>query len=100
MNHLKELRHNIAASLFMSPCKEEELFDRDFLKDYSIYVVERMIMQLEKEALYYKGDVMYIHKKWAKKNLQEYELDFRTKHEKETAGMTSFARQVLKNQQQ
>jgi CRISPR/Cas system CMR-associated protein Cmr1 (group 7 of RAMP superfamily) len=74
-NQIKELRLDIAASLFMLPCTEKELNEREFLKNISLGNVQRFVMQLEKEAIYYKGDVIHIKKVWAKENLKEYELD-------------------------
>jgi len=47
MSDIKELRNNIAASLFMIPCTEEELLERDFLKNRSLYGVQGMIQWLE-----------------------------------------------------
>lgn len=99
MGSLKDLKNDIAASLYIKPATERELSDRDFLKTTSFYGVQRLVMWLEKEdAVYYKGDVIHVKKKWAKKNLQSYDLDFSTKKEKELIGMTEFARQVYKNQ--
>ncbi len=60
MSDLIELRNDIAASLFLLPCKEEELFERDFLKNKSQYGIQLFIRRLEQlDALYYKGDVMH-----------------------------------------
>ena len=92
MGQLKILKNNIAASLYLSPCNEEELFKRDFLKNYSIYGLQRIIMMLEKDAIYYRGEVMHVKKKWAKANLQEYDLDFRTEKEKFLDGLSDFER--------
>jgi hypothetical protein len=75
MNTILELKHNMAASLVTQPCTEEELFKRDFLKNYAIGNLQRLVMSLEKDAIYYKGDTMYVYKQWARNNLQEYELD-------------------------
>ena len=71
---MNELTLNIAASIFMKPCNEDELAKREFLKNYSFYGIQRIIMLLEKEAIYYRGETMFIYKKWAKKHLDEYEL--------------------------
>jgi hypothetical protein len=90
-----EQRNDIAASLFLLPCKEEELFERDFLKNTSQYGIQLHIRRLEQlDALYYKGEVMYIKKKWAMKNLREYDLDFRTEKEKYIDGLSDFERAV------
>lgn len=97
MGKLIDLKNDIACSIFLRPCIEDELYKRDFLKSLSNYGIGRLIMGLEScGALYYKGDLMYIKKEWAKKHLVEYELDFRTEKQKELEGMTSFAKAVLK----
>ncbi len=93
-NHIKELTELIAVSLFLCPCNENELMEREFLKGYWIGNIQRLIMRLEKDAIYYKGETMFIYKKWAKKNLKHYDLDFSTQKEKELLGMTDFAKQV------
>jgi len=95
-NQVRELMLDIAASLFISPCSEADLLERDFLKNRNKGGIQRLIMMLEKEAIYYKGEIMHIKLKWAKKNLREYELDLRSEKEKELDGLTDFAKQVLK----
>ena len=95
MSDLIELRNDIAALLFLLPCKKEELFERDFLKNKSQYGIQLFIRRLEQlDALYYKGEVMHIKKKWAKENLKEYEIDFRTDKEKYIDGLSEFERAV------
>ncbi len=94
MNQLKEQRLDIAASIFSLPCTESELMKRDLCKNKSLESVQRIVMQLEKEAIYYKGETMHVKRKWAKKNLKEYEFDFRTDREKYIDSLTPFARQV------
>ena len=94
MNQIKELTELIAVSLFLCPCNETELMKRDFLKGYYIGNIQRFIMKLEKDAIYYKGETMFIYKTWAKKNLKRYDLDFDTKKEKQLLGMTEFAKRV------
>jgi hypothetical protein len=96
MYTIRDLKLEIAASLFYLPTTEKELMEREFLKNKSTEGVQRLIMSLEKDALYYIGDVMYIRKKWAKENLKEYDLDFRTPKEKYLDSLTPFARDVLK----
>lgn len=96
MKEIKQLKLDIAASLYIAPCNIDELCQRDFLKSKSKYGIERIIMLLEKDALYYKGDIMHIKKKWAKKHLQHYELDFRTKKEKYMDSLTPFAKSLMK----
>lgn len=76
MGQISELTELIAASLFISPCDEKELFNREFLKTYWCGGLQRIIMHLEKEAIYYKGDIIHIKIAWAKKNLKGYGLNF------------------------
>lgn len=95
MSEIKELKHDIATSLFLCPCEINELLDRDFLKNKSEYGVSILVKMLEQdEAIYYKGEVMHIKKAWAKKNLKDRELDFRTEREKYIDSLTPFARSV------
>lgn len=92
---IKQLREHIAVSLFIKPCTEEELNKREFLKTTSSYGVGMQLQYLDSlDATYYKGDVIYIKKSWAKKNLKNYELDFRTDKEKIIDGMSDFAKAV------
>lgn len=96
MGFLRELKLEVAVSLYLSPCSEEELIKRDFLHNYSLEWIGRIIMDLEKEALFYRCNVMHIYKAWAKKNLTEYDLDFRTPREKAIDGMTEFAKNIYR----
>lgn len=95
MSQIKELKLDIAASLFLYPCDYEELRNRDFLKTKSDYGIELMLSFLENDgASYIKKNKIHIKKSWAKKNLKEYGLDFRTDREKEIDSMSDFAKQV------
>jgi hypothetical protein len=95
MNEVLRLKLDIASSLFSLPCEEDELFERDFLKNKSRYGLQRVIQMLESDgALYYKNDVMHIKKSWAKKNLKEYGHDFRTDREKWIDSLSDFKKQV------
>lgn len=98
-NQFKELRENIALSLYLVPCTEKELCNRDFLKNISPYGVGMQLQKLDYlGATYYdKNDVIHIKKSWAKKNLIGYDLDFRTEKEKIFDGLTDFAKQIYKN---
>lgn len=73
-NSIKELTLNIAASLAIQPATEDELLKREFLKNISPEGVQRIILSLERHALFYKGKTMHINKHWAKKHLKEYDL--------------------------
>lgn len=95
MSEIKYQRLDIAASIFILPCTEEELMQRDLCKNKSLEMVQRMIMRLETDgAVYYKGETMHVKREWAKKNLREYEFDFRTEKQKYIDSLTPFARQV------
>ncbi len=91
---MNELILDIAASIFISPCTEDEFMKRDIVKNKAKYAVQRLIMILEKDAIYYKGEKMFVYKEWAKKKLKDYDLDFRSKKEKELDGLSQFARNV------
>lgn len=96
MNRIKQQRLDIAASIFACPCTEEELLKRDFLKNKSIEITLRFVFHLENDgAIFYKGEVMHIKRKWAKENLKEYDFDFRTERDKYIDSLTPFAREVL-----
>lgn len=96
MSELSRLKKDIAASLFLAPCDIDELLKRDFLRNKSRYGVDILISILEKDgAIFYKGEILCIRKKWAKKNLEEYDLDFRTKKQKERTGWSEFKKIVV-----
>ena len=70
MNRIKELKFEVANSLFRCPCTEEKLSERDFLKTTSFYGISRLIHMLEMDgAVYYKDNVVHIYKDWATKHL-------------------------------
>lgn len=95
-NEIKELRERIAASLFLCPCTEKELGQRDFLKNISYYGIGMQLQELDfLGATFYKEDIIHIRKEWAKKNLIGYDLDFRTEKQKQIDSMTPFAKAVL-----
>lgn len=93
MSQIRELKHDIATSLFLCPCKIDELLDRYFLKNKSKYGISILLNMLEQDgAMYWKGETMHIKKAWAKKNLKERELDFRTDRQKWIDSLTPFQR--------
>lgn len=76
-NQIEEFQNEIIRSLLISPCTEDDLNKRDFLKTKSLYGIGKTLQRLEcLECIYYKGksDIMYISKKWIKKN-RPYLLD-------------------------
>lgn len=94
---LKELEKEIAASIYISPCSEDELHKRDFLKNKSNYGVLILIQSLENDgAIFYRSGKMYIRKEWAKKNLAEYDLDFETPKEKWYNSLSPLAKDLYK----
>lgn len=94
---LKELRELIAVSLFLYPCTEKELATRDFLKNISYYGIGMQLQKLDflGATFYDKNDIIHIRKNWAKKNLKDHDLDFRTEKEKLIDSLTPFAKAVL-----
>lgn len=96
-NEFKELRNDIACSLYLSPCTEQELSKRDFLKNKSLYCIGIQLQKLDQlDATFYRGDVIHIRKSWAKINLKEYDLDFDTPKEKYENSLTDFAKSIKK----
>jgi len=66
-----DFQNLILKSILIIPCTEKELSERDFLKNYSLYVIGMTLQRLEiLGAVYYKGksDIMYVKKSWIKKN--------------------------------
>jgi len=95
MTEIKHQRLDIAASIFILPCTEEELMKRYLCKNKSLESVQRIIMRLENDGvIYYKNEVMHVKREWAKKNLTEYEFDFSSEKQKYIDSLTPFARQV------
>lgn len=63
MESVTELMDMICASLLSKPCTEEELFNRDFLKNRSRYGISKLLQMLETSSkIYYKGDVLHVYK--------------------------------------
>lgn len=73
---IRELKENIAASLYMQPATLAGLMERDFLAHYSDYLVDRLLMQLEGQGWIYQDskDRYHTYKRVAKRELREYEL--------------------------
>lgn len=54
----------VCASLLTKPCTEEELFNRDFIKNIADYWKHKILQWLETDSkIYYKGDVIHVYKK-------------------------------------
>lgn len=76
MSEVKNLKESIAASIFMSPCTESQLFEREFVRSESVDYLRMLIVQLETDgAIFYRGSKMRVKKSWAKENLGSYEVD-------------------------
>lgn len=95
-NPIKELREMIAVSLYLCPCTEKDLNNREFLKTTSAYGIGMQLQKLDAlNATFYKDDIIHIKKDWAKKHLKNYDLDFRSEKQKQIDSMTPFAKMVL-----
>ncbi|QKX04870.1 hypothetical protein HN014_08050 [Aquimarina sp. TRL1] len=96
MNELTTLRNDIAALIYAKPCDFDDLCAREMLANKSQYGIQLLVRRLYNlDALYYKGEKMYIKKKWAKENLKDYDLDFRSEREKYIDGLSDFEKYVL-----
>jgi len=67
-----DLRNTLAASIYLMPCRESDLIQR--FPQYAKEHIQRFVLSLEKEAIYYKGETMFIYKEWALKNLKEFDV--------------------------
>lgn len=67
-----DLKNTLAASICLMPCTENDLIQR--FPQYSKEFIQRFILNLEKDAIYYKGETMYIYKEWAKNNLKDFDV--------------------------
>lgn len=77
MHVFKELRYDIAASLWIKPCKEDELKERDFLKNIGLYFIQRSLQHLENDKMIYldKNNVYHTYKSALKElNKNDYQL--------------------------
>ena len=77
MNQIKELKMDIAASLWIVPCSEAELMERDFLKNRSPEMIQRLLLQMETDKwIYMKGDMLFCYGRTVKHilNPNGYEL--------------------------
>lgn len=92
---LTELKYDVLASIFMKPATLQELNAREFLKNCSEYVLDRILMILERnEYAYEKEGKYYAYKKTLKiLNKRGYEL---SDPDKIHDTRTEFAKQVQK----
>ena len=77
LSQLKELKRDIAASLYMKPATFEELMERDFLHNRSEYGISIMLQQMENARwIYIRWDRYHTYKKFAlSTEMAEYELE-------------------------
>ena len=72
---VQEIKERVAASIYILPCTLDDLLQRDFLKGYSEYSVDRILQMLENDKwVYQRGEVYHTYKKIAENELSEYEL--------------------------
>lgn len=78
MSEIKDIKMDIAASLFMCPCTEEELLERDFLKGKSVFMTQKLIQQIIADGWIFetKSGLLCCYKKTVKNilNPNGYEL--------------------------
>lgn len=78
MSEIKDIKMDIAASLFMCPCTEEELLERDFLKNKSKFIIQKLIQQITTDGWIFetKSGLLCCYKKTVKNilNPNGYEL--------------------------
>jgi len=73
---------DLSASLWLSPCSFEELYNRGVLEGVSQYSFNTILnIAKSKNWIYERGDILYCYKKTVKNvlNPEGYELDLPTK---------------------
>jgi hypothetical protein len=89
ISHIIELKELIAASLWHTPCTEDELCKRDFLRTTSDFGISKLLQQMEKDGwIYYKSsdETYHTYAKFARsQRMAKYELAPKTKHRRKTA---------------
>lgn len=73
---LRELKKDIAASLYMEPATFEELVQREFLINRAEFGISLLLNQMEIDKwIYMRGEVYHTYKKFAESpEMSEYEL--------------------------
>lgn len=73
---LKEIKKDIAASLYLKPASLEELLEREFLHNRSEWGISVLIDQMIKdEWIYERNDKYHTYKKFAEsEEMNDYEL--------------------------
>ena len=79
MSEFRDIIDTICASLWFKEATAEELKQREFLKNTSLFGIERLLHMAENKGLiYFKKDTAYCYKKTAKElNKKGYELDLK-----------------------
>ena len=79
MSAITEKIDDICASLWVKSATAEQLKERDFCKNTSLYGIHTFLQMAENKGLiYFKGEKAYCYKKTAKElNKKGYELDLK-----------------------
>lgn len=79
MSEIRDIIDTICASLWFKEATAEELKRREFLKNTSLYGIEKFLQMAENKGLiYYKKETAFCYKKTAKElNKKGYELDLK-----------------------
>lgn len=79
MSTIREIIDNICASLWIKEGTAEELKQREFLKNTSLFGIEKFLQMAENKGLiYYTNETAFCYKKTAKElNKKGYELDLK-----------------------
>ena len=77
MSEIRDIIDTICASLWFKEATAEELKQREFLKNTSLFGIEKFLQMAENKGLiYFKKDTAYCYKKTAKElNKKGYELN-------------------------
>lgn len=79
MSEIKQIKMDIAASLYIIPCIEEELLNRDSLKNKNKFILQKLIQQMINDNWIYesKSGLLYCYKNTVKNilNPNGYELN-------------------------
>lgn len=94
-----EIIKDIAASLYLAPCTFDELKEREAFKTKSEYGLWSFVQILKRRdaIVGHPDEGMRIKKSWAKENLQDYDLDFRTPKQKWLDSLSQFKMDLYKS---
>ncbi len=77
-NSLKDMKMDVAASLWIEPCTFDELFKRSVIKNISEYAFNTVVKMAKASGyIYERGEILYCYKKTVKQilNPEGYELE-------------------------